>query len=118
MPIPFVEEVSSNASPISELESLGFKLYAHAAIRRTVVTIRFPGLAITEVVWAGALSAGGAVSGAFTSRYVSTSSVAAVVHGSLPGTVRGLAFVLQRTPVWPDSPVLELYAVDVNGDEV
>lgn len=118
MPIPFVEDVTSNASPIGSSEPVGFKVYAHAAMRRVLACVRYPGLEITEVAWSGSLSAGGTITGAFAARYGASSSVSPVVHGVLPGTVRGLSFTLQRTPVWPDSPVLELYCVDVNGDEV
>lgn len=74
------------------------------AFRRILVTVRFPSLRLTEVVYQGNGNTDG-----FTEAYQGTSKVSTIANG--------YSFQLLRNPGWVGSPELRVYAIDVAGNE-
>jgi hypothetical protein len=74
------------------------------AFARIIVTIKFPGMALQEVVYDGA---------AFTTPYAALSAVVATSDGTLGN---GFHFAVRRSPIWPDSPTVLVYAISDTAD--
>lgn len=112
MATPYVTDVSPPTALELE-EPFELVLFDSVDFRRIVVTITYAGLGIEEVVWVGH-NVGGVATGAFTTAYLGLSSAIDAVDGS----DYGVDFAVLRSPVWPDAPTVNVYAVDVDGDEV
>lgn len=67
-----------------------------------LITIYYPGLRFTEVIYDGA---------AFTERYEGS----LVNDQGQPATIR---YTFRRLPVWPDTPFVQVYAAKSNGQLV
>ena len=85
-----------------------FSVYAYVPFTRIVVSISYPGFDIDEFVFSG--SAGG---GAFSDAYNDSTCVATTDSGHA-----GFTFTIRRKPLWPDSPHLNVIAVDSAGKEL
>jgi hypothetical protein len=69
--------------------------------RRVLVAVRFDELALTELVHDG---------DAFTVAYEGTSSRSAIAGG--------YRYSILRNPIWPDDPVVRIFAFSTTGAEV
>lgn len=106
---PFVTGVTPAAGvAIGNDEFVVFDVLAPVALRRVVITAAFVGFDVVEVVYTGST-----LGGAFTQAYAGSEAQAVVV-----GLDSGFRFTVRRAPLWPASPEIEVFAVDVNGDEV
>lgn len=74
-------------------------------IVRAIITIRFPGMQITEVVhnWDD-----------YTEPYQPTSSRIAISDGTLGN---GYEYSILRSPIWPDGIELVPFAINTSGEE-
>ena len=98
--------VVSNISPVSpatiaDTQTLGFDVTGIPALQRVFVFVSFPGLNLEELAFDGT---------SFTEAYAVQSSRVAIANGH--------TYLLRRNPVWPDSPVIAIYAVDTAAAEL
>lgn len=102
MATPVLANIAPSAATIipSDL-ALSFELTSSPSLQREMVFVRFPGAGIEEVIWDGS---------AFTSRYASRSTRVAITGG--------YKYTVIRTPVWPDSPQIAIYAVNTSAEEL
>lgn len=76
---------------------------ATGTFSRVIVTVVFPGLRVTEVIYNGTT---------FTEAYATRSVVTSVVSGTHGN---GLQFACARADGWPDSPSIVVYDIDSAG---
>lgn len=90
--MPSLTNITPIGQAIDQKTPVGFDVLN--AGTRTIVTIQFPELQFTEIVY----------DGAFTEAYSPTSSVTSIAMGN--------RFSVLRNPVWPGTPVVVVYAFD------
>lgn len=99
---PVVANISpASPSTILETQTLGFDVTGVPALQRVFVFVSFPGLNLEELAFDGTN---------FTEAYAVQSSRSSIANGH--------AYLLRRNPVWPDSPVIAIYAVDTAAAEL
>ncbi len=102
MAVPVLSGVTPAASTvIPSNTALAFTITSSPSLQRQMVFANFPGAAIQEVVWDGT---------AFSDRYAGLSTRTAVSGG--------FEFRIIRTPVWPDSPEIAIYAINTSAEEL
>lgn len=99
---PTVANISpASPSTILETQTLGFDVTGIPALQRVFVFVSFPGMNLEELAFDGT---------SFTAAYSALSSRTAIANGH--------TYLLRRSPVWPDSPVIAVYAVDTAAAEL
>lgn len=90
--------VPAAGTALAFLDFAQFEVTSAPALAGVVVSVRYPGLGTTEVVWDGT---------AFTAAY------AASTRTAIAG---GFRFRVRREPSWPDAPTLTLLAINTGGE--
>ena len=99
---PVVSNISpASPSTILEAQTLGFDVTGVPALQRVFVFVSFPGMNLQELAFDGT---------SFTSPYSVQSTRTSIANGH--------TYLLRRDPVWPDSPDIAVYAVDIAAAEL
>lgn len=102
MSTPVLSSVAPAASTVIPSGTrIAFTITSSPSLQRTMVFANFPGANIQEVVWDGS---------AFSDRYAALSTRTAVSGG--------FSFNILRTPIWPDSPEIAIYAINTSAEEL
>ena len=102
MAVPVLSAVAPTASTVIPSDTrLSFTITSSPSLQRVMVFANFPGANIQEVVWDGT---------AFSERYQGLSKRSAVSGG--------FTYNVIRTPIWPDSPEISIYAINTSAEEL
>jgi hypothetical protein len=102
MAVPVLSAVAPTASTLIPSNTrVTFTVTSAPALQRVMVFANFPGANIQEVVWDGT---------AFSERYQGLSKRSAVSGG--------FTYDVIRTPIWPDSPEISIYAINTSAEEL
>lgn len=102
MALPVLANIAPTvATVITSGQILTFEVTSTPSLQREMVFVRFPGARIEEVIWDGT---------AFTERYAALSTRTAITGG--------FRYRALRTPIWPDSPQVSLYALNTSAEEL
>ena len=102
MAVPALSGVTPTPSTVMPSNTaVAFTITSSPTLQRVMVFANFPGAAIQEVVWDGTT---------FSDRYAGLSTRKAVSGG--------FEFRVIRTPVWPDSPEIAIYAINTSAEEL
>lgn len=102
MAVPVLSAIAPTASTLIPSNTrVAFTITSSPSLQRVMVFANFPGANIQEVVWDGT---------AFSERYQGLSTRTAVAGG--------FAYNVIRTPIWPDSPEISIYAINTSAEEL
>lgn len=101
MAVPVLANISPAASTLIPSDTyVAFQITSSPSLQRTMVFAHYPGAGIQEVVYDGT---------SFTERYAPLSTRTAISGG--------FQFTILRTPIWPDSPEISIYAINSSAEE-